>query len=117
MVEHPKLQSAGGCNQPDVSPCSDRRLSPHPHPGVDEEDRPGLVDVVVDDGHAEADLDGLAVVDPRVRQLVVGVGPIEEVLTEQLPVRLEAATGRGCAGDANAGNTNARGHVCKRSAR
>ena len=72
-----------------MSPCIVRRLSlsPHPHPGIDEEDRPRLVDVVVDDGHAEADLDGLVVVDPRVRQLVVGVGPIEEVLTEQLAVR------------------------------
>ena len=73
-----------------MSLCTDGRLSPHPHPGVDEEDRPGLVDVVVDDGHAEADLDGLAVVDPRVRQLVVGVGSIEEVLTEQLPVRFRS---------------------------
>ena len=88
MGEHPKSQSTGGCNQSDVSPCTDRRLSPHSHPGVDEEDRPGLVDVVVDDRHAEADLDGLAVVEPRVRQLVIGVGPIEEMLPEQLPVRL-----------------------------
>lgn len=61
---------------------------PHPHPGVDQEHRLHLVDVVVDDCHAEADHDTLGVVEPRVRHLVICVGPIEEILAEALAGRL-----------------------------
>ena len=61
---------------------------PHPHPGVDQEHGSRLVDVVVDDRHAEADQDGLGVVEPRMRLLVVSVGPVQEMLAEELAERL-----------------------------